>query len=110
MNQIISNKKTMEAIVLSIAIVAAIGTTLSAYADIQSSNNAPLQYLPGKTTIVESGTAVLLPATMAPSIGGIVHQGTVSSGTMVAPPNGVVLHQVSGEGSIILQATPIQTK
>lgn len=39
MNQIISNKKTMLGIVLGIAIVAVIGTTVSVYADTQSGNN-----------------------------------------------------------------------
>lgn len=47
MNQVISNKKTMLAIVLSIAMVAAVGTTVSAHADTQSGNNATLQP-PGK--------------------------------------------------------------
>lgn len=39
MNQIISNKKTMLGIVLGIAIIATIGTTVSVFADTQLGNN-----------------------------------------------------------------------
>ncbi|MGI0026300.1 MAG: PepSY domain-containing protein [Nitrosopumilaceae archaeon] len=47
MNQIISNKKTMLAIVLGIAIVATIGTSVSVYAENQS-NNTGISQIPPK--------------------------------------------------------------
>lgn len=51
MNQIISSKKTMLGIVLGIAMIAAIGTTVSVYADTTPSNGTVTTTVPGKFAV-----------------------------------------------------------